>query len=117
MSITELAQQFRRPQAFLASAVYEGCALPPQEAMAAGIVVVGKTARGANFCMEKSHTALTGETPAEVAQCLLSLEQAELRDQLSQNAYTYIQQYFPDHLPTQFWQKNIATFVPNPIAV
>ncbi|NJM95210.1 MAG: glycosyltransferase [Acaryochloridaceae cyanobacterium CSU_5_19] len=111
LPLKALVQEFRRPQAFLASAVYEGCALPPQEAMAAGIVVVGKTARGANFCMKNGKTALTGETPIEVAQCLIALENAERREQLTKNAYTYIQRYFPENEPTQFWRKTLECWI------
>lgn len=110
ISLKTLAQQFRRPQAFLASATFEGCALPPQEAMAAGIVVVGKTARGANFCMENGKTALTGETPAEVVQCLFQLENETLRNTLAQNGYDYIKQYFPEGKPAQFWRQKIEEF-------
>lgn len=110
ISLQALTQQFRRPQAFLASANFEGCALPPQEAMAAGIVVVGKTARGANFCMEHGKTALTGETPEEVVQCLFQLEDQTLRHTLAQNAYHSISQYFPDGKPAQFWQQKLEEF-------
>ncbi|NJP11975.1 MAG: glycosyltransferase [Leptolyngbyaceae cyanobacterium RU_5_1] len=110
LSIQELAKQFRRPQVFLASAPIEGCALPPQESMASGIVVVGRTAQGANFCMEHRETAMTAETPEEAAQCLLELEDAELRDKLSHNAYHYIRRYFPSEEPTQFWQKTIRHY-------
>jgi hypothetical protein len=104
LSIHGLAQEFRRPQVFLASVDAEGCALPPQESMAAGIVVVGKTAKGANFCMEHKKTAMAAETPEEAARCLIELENAELRDRLSHNAYNYIQRYFPTGEPQQFWQ-------------
>ena len=102
LSVHELAQQFRRPQVFLASAEIEGCALPPQESMAAGIVVVGRTAKGANFCMEHRHTAMTAESAQEAAQCLIDLEDAELRDKLSRNAYQYISQYFSTEEPKRF---------------
>lgn len=100
----ELATQFRRPQVFLASAEVEGCALPPQESMAAGIVVLGRTAHGANFCMDHGKTAMTAENPQEAAQCLFELENMQLRDQISHNAHEYISQYFPSNAPTVFWQ-------------
>lgn len=106
----ELAQQFRRPQAFLASAEMEGCALPPQESMAAGIVVVGKTARGANFCMEHGQTAMTAETPEEAAQCLIQLEDAALRESIARNAHAAISVYFPSEEPTRFWQNVIQQY-------
>lgn len=111
LTLRELAQQFRRPQAFLASASFEGCALPPQEAMAAGIVVVGKTAQEANFCMQHGKTALTGDTPEAVVQCLFQLESASLRATLTHNAYDYIRQFFPEGQPKIFWQQKIQEFV------
>lgn len=110
LSIHELAKQFSRPQVFLASAEIEGCALPPQESMASGIVVIGKTAKGANFCMEHRQTAMTAENPEEAACCLIELEDAELRDKLSRNAHQYISQYFPNAAPKKFWQQTLAQF-------
>ncbi len=110
LSIHELARQFRRPQAFLASAEMEGCALPPQESMASGIVVVGRTARGANFCMEHRRTAMTAETPAEAARCLIELEDEILRDTISRNAHAYISRYFSNGEPTQFWMSVIRQY-------
>jgi glycosyltransferase involved in cell wall biosynthesis len=104
LSIHQLAQQFRRPQAFLASAVVEGCALPPQESMASGVVVVGRSASGANFCMEHRQTAMIAETPEEAARCLLEIESPDLRDDLAQNAYRSIKTYFPTEEPSEFWQ-------------
>jgi hypothetical protein len=104
LSIHQLAQEFRRPQVFLASVDAEGCALPPQESMASGIVVVGKTAKGANFCMEHGKTAMAAETPEAAARCLLEIEDGAMRDRLSHNAYNYIQRYFPTGEPQQFWQ-------------
>ncbi|NEO81607.1 glycosyltransferase [Moorena sp. SIO4G3] len=106
----ELAKQFRRPQVFLASAEVEGCALPPQESMAAGIVVVGKTARGANFCMEHRKTAMAAETPEAAARSLLELEHAELRDNISRNAHNYISRYFSSQEPARFWQKTVREY-------
>lgn len=110
LSIHELAQQFRRPQAFLASAEVEGCALPPQESMASGIVVVGKNAKGANFCMEHRETAMIAATPEEAARCLFELENGELRETLSQNAYQAIKRYFPSEEPSEFWRANFQEF-------
>ena len=110
LSIHELAQQFRRPQVFLASAEIEGCALPPQESMAAGVVVVGKTASGANFCMEHCETAMTAENPEEAAQCLIDLENATLRDRLSHNAHQHISCYFPENDPSKFWHQIIHRY-------
>lgn len=110
LTIHELAQQFRRPQVFLASAPVEGCALPPQESMASGIVVVGKTAQGANFCMEHRKTAMIAETPEAAAQCLLELENAELRDRISHQAYQAIQSFFPSAEPTRFWKRMIRQY-------
>lgn len=110
LSIHELAQEFRRPQVFLASAEIEGCALPPQESMAAGIVVVGRTASGANFCMEHRKTAMIAENPEQAAQCLLALEDEVLRNQISHNAYNYISRYFAAGEPKQFWQTVIQGY-------
>ncbi len=110
LSIQELALQFRRPQAFLASAEIEGCALPPQESMASGIVVIGKNARGANFCMEHRETAMIADTPEAAARCLFELENSELRDSIAQNAYQAIKRYFPSEEPTEFWRETIQRF-------
>jgi|GEM_PF-1657805 glycosyltransferase involved in cell wall biosynthesis len=112
LSIHDLAKEFRRPQVFLASVEAEGCALPPQESMAAGIVVVGKNAKGANFCMEHKETAMIAETPKDAAQCLIELEDAELRERLARNAYAYIQRYFPAGEPQQFWQTIAHRYCP-----
>jgi glycosyltransferase involved in cell wall biosynthesis len=103
LSLNELAQRMQEPQAFLASADVEGCALPPQESMAAGIVVVGKDARGANFSMQHRETAMLANTPEEAARALVDLEDAELRDRLSRNGHAFISRYFPSREPTDFW--------------
>jgi hypothetical protein len=110
LSIHELAKQFQRPQVFLASAPIEGCALPPQESMASGIVVVGRTASGANFCMEHRKTAMVAETPQQAAECLIELDNSELRTTLAQNAYQYISRYFPTEEPKKFWQETIRQY-------
>jgi len=110
VSFQELTKLFRRPQVFLASAPIEGCALPPQESMAAGIVVVGRTAEGANFCMQHGKTAMTAETPEKAAECLRELEDAALRDYISRKARDYISYYFPSEEPTRFWQETIREF-------
>ncbi|WNZ21448.1 glycosyltransferase [Leptolyngbya sp. NK1-12] len=110
LSIHELAMAFRRPQAFLASAEVEGCALPPQESMAAGVVVVGKNAKGANFCMEHRETAMTANTPEAAARCLFEIENPELRDLLTQNAYQAIKRYFPTEEPADFWRETTRNY-------
>lgn len=110
VSFHDLTKLFRRPQVFLASAPVEGCALPPQESMAAGIVVVGRTASGANFCMQHRETAMTAETPEDAAQCLRELEDAALRDKISHNAHKYISCYFPSEEPARFWEKTIRHY-------
>jgi hypothetical protein len=110
LSIHELARRMREPQAFLASAEVEGCALPPQESMATGMVVVGKTARGANFVMEHRKTAMVAETPEAAAASLLEIEDPKLRSKISQNAYQAISRYFPDNEPATFWRENICRF-------
>ena len=108
LRIDELARRFREPQAFLASARDEGCALPPQEAMSAGVVVVGRTAGGANFAMQDGLTSLNAETPEEAAAALRRLESAELRERLAGEARRYIARYFPQAEPLQFWQQQLG---------
>lgn len=104
ISLSELARRMQEPQAFLASAEVEGCALPPQESMAAGIVVVGKDARGANFSMQNGETAMLANTPEDAARALVELHDAELRDRLSRNGHAFISRYFPNGEPTDFWR-------------
>jgi hypothetical protein len=115
LPLQEFAAQFRRPQAFLASAIYEGCALPPQEAMAAGVVVVGRTARGANFVMQDGVTSLNGETPEEAARCLVRLESEPLRQSLADSAYKSISRFFPDQEPLSFWKSELASLLNDPV--
>lgn len=105
--LSELAREMRRPQAFLASGEVEGCALPPQESMAAGIVVVGKSARGANFSMEHRRTAMVAETPEEAAVALRELEEPALRETISRNGHEFISRYFPAGEPAAFWRTTL----------
>lgn len=107
LPLRELARQMQRPQAFLASADMEGCALPPQECMAAGIVVVGKSARGANFSMEHGKTAMVAETPREAAVGLRELEDAALRERIAVAAHAFIQRYFPGGEPAALWRATL----------
>ncbi|MCH9682470.1 MAG: glycosyltransferase [Deltaproteobacteria bacterium] len=106
----ELAKEMQRPQLFLASGDIEGCALPPQESMAAGIVVIGKNARGANFAMDDRKTALIANSPAEAAQCMLDAEDMELRKSIAKAAHDQISRYFPHNEPTAFWKQNLIDF-------
>ena len=108
LPLFELARRMQRPQAFLASALVEGCALPPQESMAAGIVVVGRSARGANFAMEHRRTAMVAETPEDAAESLRELEDATLRDELSRNGHAFISRYFPQGEPMAHWRATLA---------
>lgn len=108
--LLELARIMQRPQVFLASAESEGCALPPQESMACGMVVVGKTARGANFAMEHRKTAMIAETPQAAAQSLLELEDLTLRDAVSHNGYEFISRYFPENEPAAHWRRTLASY-------
>jgi hypothetical protein len=103
LSLRELAKAMERPQAFLASGEVEGCALPPQESMAAGIIVVGRSAKGANFSMEHRRTAMVAETPRDAALSLKELEDETLRDEISRNGFEFIRRYFPDGEPREFW--------------
>jgi hypothetical protein len=100
-----LARRFRTPQAFLASAKVEGCALPPQEAMASGILVIGRNAGGANFCMVDGETALVADTPEDAAEALIRAEDAALRERLTRAGYELIQRYFPRGEPREFWTR------------
>ena len=104
----EVAARMRRPQAFIASADLEGCAMPPQECMASGIVVVGKNANGANFYMEHGSTALVANTPEQAAQGLIELENAALREAISRRAYEYISRWFPDREPAALWRSTLT---------
>jgi hypothetical protein len=108
LTLAQLAERFRTPQIFLASADVEGCALPPQEAMAAGIVVVGRNARGANFYMIDGQTAVVADTPEKVAKALLDLEQPEPRERLAKGGHDYIQRYFKEQEPSRFWREMMA---------
>jgi hypothetical protein len=110
LTLNELARRMAAPQAFLASAESEGCALPPQECMAAGIVVVGRSARGANFAMDHRDTAMVAETPRDAVVCLRELEAAKLRDEISRRAHQFISRYFPDGEPREFWRGIIASY-------
>ncbi len=78
--------------------------------MAAGIVVVGKTARGANFSMQHRETAMIAETPEEAAECLRELEDPDLRDRISRNGHEFISRYFPSGEPAQFWKEKIKHY-------
>ncbi len=106
--LAELARRMRRPQAFLASADVEGCALPPQESMACGMIVVGKSASGANFAMEHRKTAMIAETPEAAARCLVELEDAALRDSIATAAHAFIGRYFPSGEPRGHWRQTLT---------
>ena len=98
----KLAEEFGEAQAFFASADVEGCALPPQESMAAGVVVIGKNATGANFSMQHNKTALVCNTVDETVENLFRAEDEKLRTELAGEAYNFISRYFPDAEPKQF---------------
>jgi glycosyltransferase involved in cell wall biosynthesis len=104
MRFDRMSRLFRKPQAFFASAEVEGCALPPQESMAAGIVVVGRDARGANFCMEHGETAMVANGVEEAVGCLRALEDPALRQRLAERAYEQISRFFPRNEPAAFWR-------------
>jgi glycosyltransferase involved in cell wall biosynthesis len=105
LTIGELGRRFRTPQAFLASADVEGCALPPQECMASGILVVGKNANGANFVMQHEKTALVANTPEEAAKMLMRAEDHELRTRLTRQGFAAIKRYFSNGDPAILWKK------------
>ncbi len=107
VSAMQVAQIMRRPQAFLASSEIDGCAMPPQEAMACGIVVVGRTAQTANSSMRHGETALVAETPEAAAECLFRIEDVGLRESLSQGGLQFIRRYFPDAEPRAHWRATL----------
>ena len=108
LSLEALALRFRTPQVFLASADVEGCALPPQKAIAAGIVVVGRDADDANFYMKNDETAVVAQTPDKAAEALLAVEKPGLRERLAQAGHAYIGRFFKQGEPSQFWREVIA---------
>lgn len=108
MPLRQLAQRMRRPQAFLASSDVDGCALPPQESMACGIVVVGRTARTANFAMQHGKTAMVAETAEEAAECLLQIEDHKLREALARGGADLVRRYFPDAEPRAHWHATLT---------
>jgi glycosyltransferase involved in cell wall biosynthesis len=110
LAFADFARRMRTPQAFLASSSVEGCALPPQECMAAGIAVVGRDAGGANFCMKHRETALVAETPEEAAAALVEAEDPGLREQLSRTGHDFIRRFFPDREPSGFWRDFLGGF-------
>ena len=105
MRLDKMAEVFCRAEAFLASAEMEGCALPPQEAMSAGVVVVGKSAKGANFGMRHGETAWVSETVEDTADGLFRLEDRALRQDLSVAGHQFISRYYPDREPAEFWRR------------
>jgi hypothetical protein len=108
LSFEKMALIFRRAQAFLASADVEGCALPPQESMAAGVVVIGKDANGCNFCMRHQETALVSNTVEATLTQLQAAEDANTRERLAANAFDFIKRFFPSGEPTRFWRQVLA---------
>lgn len=110
LDFRSFVDRMQTPQAFLASAVFEGCALPPQECMSAGIAVIGRDARGANFCMQHERTALVANDPESAAEALLRAEDHELRDAMTRRAAEQISEFFPEGRPKQFWQEVLAEF-------
>jgi len=104
----KFAARLQTPQAFLASADVEGCALPPLESMAAGIVVVGKDACGANFYMKHRETAIVADEPNKAAEALATIEKEDVREHLSRNGYAIAKRWFPQAEPTSFWKSFLA---------
>jgi len=105
MRLDKMASVFCRAEAFLASGEDEGCALPPQEAMSAGVVVVGKSAKGANFSMRHGETALISESVEDTVDSFFRLEDAALRRKLSIAGHEFISRYHPDREPADFWRR------------
>jgi glycosyltransferase involved in cell wall biosynthesis len=109
MRLDKMARVFCQAEAFLASAEMEGCALPPQEAMSAGVVVVGKTAKGANFSMRHDETALIAQTVEGTVDAFFRLEDPALRRELSVAGHEFISRYHPDREPAEFWRRVLAS--------
>lgn len=105
MRLDKMAEVFCQAEAFLASAEMEGCALPPQEAMSAGVVVVGKSAKGANFSMQHDETALISESVEGTVESFFRLEEPELRARLSKAGHEFISRYHPHREPADFWRR------------
>jgi len=108
LPFVKLAAEFGKAQAFFASADVEGCALPPQESMAAGVVVIGKNATGSNFSMQDGETALVSSTVEETVTKLLEGEDDALRTRIAEAGYEFISRYFPENEPTEFWKQILA---------
>jgi hypothetical protein len=106
----EFARRLRAPQAILPATDVEGCALPGLEAMAAGIVVAGKDARGSSFYMRDGDTALVADTPDLAAAALRRIEDPELRQQLARNGRRFVERFFPDAEPRRFWESFLLDF-------
>ena len=104
----KFAARLQTPQAFLASAAVEGCALPPLEAMAAGIVVVGRDAGGANFYMKHRETALIANDADQAAEALREIESDAVREKLSRGGYAAARTWFPENEPTAFWKRFLS---------
>jgi hypothetical protein len=104
LSFHDFALRFRLPQALLTATDVEGCALPGMEAMAGGMVVAGKDARGASFYMRDGENALIANTAESASAALCAIEDPQLRQRLAQAAYDHIQRFFPDAEPRRFWE-------------
>lgn len=104
----QYAKRFCQAEAFLPATDVEGFALPGLEAMAAGVAVAGKNARGASAYMRDDDNALIANTVEEAAAALLRLEDPQLRQRLTQSGYAYVQQFFREAEPTRFWQQQLV---------
>ena len=75
--------------------------------MAAGVVLIGKNATGANFSMQHNKTALVCNTVDETVENLFRAENEKLRTELADEAYNFISRYFSDAEPKQFWEETL----------
>ena len=73
--------------------------------MAAGVVVLGKNAKGSNFSMQDGETALISNTVPETVEKLFEAEDEGLRTRIAKAGHEFISRYFPENEPTVFWQQ------------
>lgn len=84
----QLAELYRQSDILLSCSIYEGCPMPPLEAMASGVAVVSTNSGGINQYAKHGVNALIASTNTvnELAKLVqLVLTNQELREQLTKN--------------------------------